>query len=198
MSSPQPTEQVEVVVVDEADVLHTVGKSWGIVFGIGILSIILGAVFLIWPGKTLLVIAVVFGIYLIVSGIVQLVQGFNKELSGGQRTLSIIVGIISLILGVLCFRGGLIEGVYILSLFVGFSFLFRGLTQFIAGVQAKGSPSRVILLILGVLGVIVGIVVLVAPFNSLVVLAYITGIWLIVMGLLEVIYAWQFKKATGN
>lgn len=180
------------------DVLHLVGKSWWVVLVIGILSIMAGGFFLIWPGITIVVIAVLFGIWLIISGIVQLVQGFNNDLSGGQRALAIIVGIISIALGVLCFRGGIVNGVYILSLFVGFSFLFRGLWQLIAGIQARGMSGRGLLIFGGILGIIAGIIVLAVPFDSVVVLAWIAGIWLVVMGVIEIVYAFKIKSATGN
>lgn len=190
--------QQEEVLVTEGDVLHMVGKSWWIVLVTGILSVLLGLLFLFWPGKTIVVIAVIFGVWLIVSGIVQLVQGFNAELGTGERVLAVIVGVISIVLGVLCFRGGIANGVYILSLFVGFSFLFRGIWQFIVGLQNKGASGRGLLIFSGILGIIAGIIVLSKPFESLEVLALIMGIWLIIMGIIEVIYSFGIKKATGN
>jgi uncharacterized membrane protein HdeD (DUF308 family) len=190
-------QQDEIVITDD-DVLHAVGKSWWVVLVVGVLSVLLGLLFLFWPGKTIVVIAVIFGVWLIVSGIVQLVQGFNSDLGTGERVLAVIVGVISIVLGVLCFRGGITNGVYILSLFVGFSFLFRGIWQFIIGLQNKGQSGRGLLIIGGILGIIAGIIVLSAPFESLEVLALIMGIWLVIMGIIEVVYSFGIKKATGN
>ncbi len=184
--------------ITEDDVLHAVGKSWWVVLVVGIISIIAGGIFLLWPGATIVVLAVFFGIWLLVTGVIQIVQGFNKELSGGQRTLAVIVGVISILLGVLCFRGGIVNGVYILSLFVGFSFLFRGIWQLIAGIQGKGVPGRGLLIFSGILGIIAGIIVVSVPFQSIVILAYIAGIWLILMGIIEVIYSFKIKSRTGN
>lgn len=184
--------------LENADMLHQVGRSWWMVLVAGILSILVGGLFLVWPGKTILLVAVIFGVWLIVSGIVQLVQGFNKELTGGQRTLAIIVGIISIALGVLCFRGGIVNGVYILSLFVGFSFLFRGIWQLFAGIQGAGVSGRGLMIFAGVLGIIAGIIVLAVPFESLYILALICGIWLVIMGVIEIIYSFKIKSATGN
>lgn len=193
------TDQRQITLDDEAaDTLHDVGKSWWIVLVLGIISVGLGVMFLVWPGATVAVIAAIFGIYLLVSGVVQLIQGFNKELSSGERALAVIVGIISIALGVLCFRDGIANGVYILSLFVGFSFLFRGIYQMIVGIQNKGAEGRGLLITIGVLGIIVGIVFLVAPFESIGILAMLAGIWLIILGLIEIFYSFKIKKATGN
>ena len=183
--------------VDEADVLHTVGKSWWVVLVLGILSIIVGILFLVWPGATIVVVAVFFGVWLIVSGIVQLVQGFNNELDTGQRVLAVIVGVISIVLGILCFRGGIANGVYILSLFIGFSFLFRGIWQLIVGIQSKGVSGRGLLIFGGVLGIIAGIIVLSVPLASLVTLALIAGIWMIILGFIEIFWSFKVKSAAG-
>ncbi len=183
--------------IDEADVLHTVGKSWWVVLVLGILSIIVGILFLVWPGATIVVVAVFFGVWLIVSGIVQLVQGFNKELDTGQRVLAVIVGVISIVLGILCFRGGIANGVYILSLFIGFSFLFRGIWQLIVGLQSKGVSGRGLLIFGGILGIIAGIIVLAVPLASLVTLALIAGIWLIILGFIEIFWSFKVKSAAG-
>jgi uncharacterized membrane protein HdeD (DUF308 family) len=197
------SEQRQVIVDEDvadaaADALHEAGKSWWIVLALGAISIVLGIMFLVWPQATVTVFAVIFGLYLLVSGIVQLVQGFNKELTSGERTLSVVIGVISIALGIMCFRGGIANGVEILGLFVGFSFLFRGIYQLIFGIQNKGAEGRGLMIFAGVLGVIVGIVFLVAPFESITLLAMIAGIWLIVLGLIEIFYSFKVKKATGN
>ncbi|MCB0916481.1 MAG: DUF308 domain-containing protein, partial [Actinobacteria bacterium] len=49
-----------------------------------------------------------------------------------------------------------------------------------------------------ILGLIAGIIVLAAPFESLEILALIAGIWLVAMGLLEIVYSFSIKKASGN
>lgn len=197
------SEQRQYVVDDEvadatADALHEAGKSWWIVLALGAISIVLGIMFLAWPEATVTVFAVIFGIYLLVSGIVQLIQGFNKELTSGERALSVVIGVISIALGIMCFRGGIANGVEILGLFVGFSFLFRGIYQLIFGIQNKAAQGRGLMIFAGVLGIIVGIVFLVAPFESITLLAMVAGIWLIILGLIEIFYSFKVKKATGN
>jgi uncharacterized membrane protein HdeD (DUF308 family) len=190
--------QQEVEIDADEDVLSAVGKSWWVVLVLGIISILAGGIFLVWPGKTIVVVAVFFGVWLIVTGIIQLVQGFNNELDTGSRVLAVIVGIISILLGILCFRGGIANGVYILSLFIGFSFLFRGIWQLITGIQAKGMSGRGLIIFAGILGIIAGIIVLTVPLGSLVTLALIAGIWLIILGFIEVFWSFKIKSALNG
>ena len=47
----------------------------------------------------------------------------------------------------------------------------------------------------GILGVIAGTIVLVYPISSAVTLALFGGIWLIVLGITQIVAAWQLRKA---
>src|SRR5258705_10942313 len=70
----------------------------------GLLAVILGVVILLWPGPSILVAAVLFGVYLLVSGIAQVVSAFSLAASAGGRILLFISGAASVILAVLAFR----------------------------------------------------------------------------------------------
>ena len=47
---------------------------------------------------------------------------------------------------------------------------------------------------LGIISVIAGFVVLVWPFDSIVMLTLVTGVWLVVMGVVQVFQAFQIRK----
>jgi uncharacterized membrane protein HdeD (DUF308 family) len=57
------TSQVEM----EADenMLVALGRSWGVLLLGGIISLAVGIMALVWPGKTIIVVAILFAIYLI-------------------------------------------------------------------------------------------------------------------------------------
>jgi hypothetical protein len=58
------------------------------VFGLGVLTLVLGAVVLIWPGDSIVVASVVFGVYLLVSGIAQAIAAFTVDMSPGSSSCS--------------------------------------------------------------------------------------------------------------
>ena len=84
-----------------SDLMHRIWIS-AILFGL--LAVILGVVILVWPGRSIVVAAVVFGVYLVVSGITQVVLAFSLPVSAGSRFLNFISGVASVILGILAFR----------------------------------------------------------------------------------------------
>ncbi|MGA0209328.1 MAG: HdeD family acid-resistance protein, partial [Candidatus Nanopelagicales bacterium] len=120
----------ESVIIEETpdNLMTAIGRNWWVLLFPGVLSLAVGVVALVWPGKTVIVVAIVFAIWLIVSGIFSLVRGFAHGLTGGMRALFIITGILSLVLGIFAIRGEFQE-LYILSLFIGIGFLFRGFSS---------------------------------------------------------------------
>ena len=74
------------------------------VFALGVLTLVLGAVVLIWPGDSIVVASAVFGVYMLVSGIAQAIAAFTVDTSLGSRVLFFISGALSVVLGYLAFR----------------------------------------------------------------------------------------------
>lgn len=181
-----------VIIEDSPDNLMTaIGRNWWVLLFAGILSLAVGVVALVWPGKTVLVVAIVFAIWLIVSGIFSIVRGFAHGLTGGMRALFIITGILSLVLGIFAIRGEFQE-LYILSLFIGIGFLFRGFASLFLGFENKDGRGWNIFF--GIVMIIGGVIVLVWPGISLVTLTWVVGIWLIIIGIYEVIAAFSVKR----
>ena len=171
--------------------LAAIGKHWGLVLTLGIVSIIIGIMALVWPGATILVVAILLAAYLIVSGIFQIVRGFSHGLSGGMRALLFISGALSLILGLIAISG-VWRSVEILAIFIGIAFLFRGFGLLFE--SAESSVGRGWSIFGGILMLIGGFVVLVWPGISLVTLAWVAGIWLIIGGIFEIIAAFKLRS----
>lgn len=172
--------------------LAAIGKHWGIVLFLGITSLVVGIIALVWPAATVVVIAILLAIWLIVSGIFEIIRGFGHGLSGGLRALLFITGVLSVILGVIAFRS-MFQAVEILAIFVGIAFLFRGFgALFVAAEQKDGRGWNIFG---GIVMLIGGLVVLAWPGISLVTLAWVAGIWLIVGGIFEIIAAFRLRSA---
>ena len=65
---------------------------WKSVLLTGVLSAVLGAMVLAWPGKTIVIAAIFFAAYLLVTGISQIFHAFTLHISGGGRALLFISG----------------------------------------------------------------------------------------------------------
>ena len=177
---------------EEDNAMVGLARSWWLLLFLGVISLAVGVIALVWPGRTIVVVAILLAVWLIISGVFQLIRSFSHGLSGGLRALLIITGIISIILGLFMFRGAF-QAVEVLSIFIGIAFLFRGFGSIFLGAEDKS--GRGWNLIGGIIMIIGGIVVLVWPGISLEILALIIGIWLIIIGIFEIITSFSLKSA---
>ncbi len=158
---------------------------------------ILGVMVLAWPTKTLFLAAIFFGAYLLVTGIAQVIFAFSLHVSAGGRVLLFLSGAAALILAVLCFRS-LQNSILLLAIWIGIGFIFRGVATAVSAISDPTLPGRGWELFIGVISLIAGVIVLASPFQSLETLTLVVGIWLVVLGVFEVVSAFGIRKASKN
>ncbi|KAA1247997.1 HdeD family acid-resistance protein [Mycobacterium simiae] len=163
----------------------------------GILSVILGVLVLAWPGISVLVAAVAFGVYLILTGIAQVVFALSLHVSAGSRILLFISGAASLILAVLAFRH-FGNAVLLLAIWIGIGFIFRGVATTVSAINDPALPGRGWQIFIGLISLLAGIVVIAAPFESIITLAIVVGVWLVIIGACEIASAFGIRKAAQS
>lgn len=167
---------------------------WKSVLLTGILSVILGAMVLRWPGASIATAAIFLGAYLLVTGISQVFHAFTLHISGGGRALMFISGAASLVLAVLAFRH-LGDAIWLLAIWVGIGFIFRGVAEAATAISDHSTPGRGWQIFLGIVTLIAGVIVMAYPISSLGTLTLVVGIWLIVIGVFEIIASFGIRKA---
>src|ERR1700754_4807568 len=161
----------------------------------GLLAVVLGVVILAWPGKSIIVASVLLGIYLVLSGIAQVIFAFSLHVSAGSRILLFVSGAASLILAVLAFRHfGQGYAVLLLGIWMGVGFVFRGVATTVTAISDPILPGRGWAIFFGVITMLAGIIVLGYPFDSLVTLTLVIGIWLIIIGVMEIISSFGIRS----
>lgn len=176
---------------DERAVASALGRNWWALLVLGIVSLIVGVILILRPGGSVWFIAVVLAIYLVISGIVSLVRAFAHGLPGGYRALLIISGIIGILLGLLMFRFSPEEKVEILGIFVGVWFLFSGILQLVN--SSSVSEGKGWAIFSGIVYMLAGVVLLINPW-AVEIFVWIAGIWLVVLGIFEIISSFQLKS----
>ncbi len=150
---------------------------------------------LAWPGPTILVASTLFGVYLLLTGFIGLFMAFTLPSSAAMRILLFISGALSVVLAILSFRHfGDGYAILLLSLWIGIGFIFQGVSAIAAAIGESNLPGRGWSVVLGVISVIAGLVVLVWPFDSIVVLVLVAGVWLVVLGVVQIIHSFQIRK----
>jgi uncharacterized membrane protein HdeD (DUF308 family) len=180
---------------DAADVLAGVGRHWGWVLTFGIITLLAGLLSLIWPGRTIVAIAVLFGIQLVVAGIFRFVAALAvEEASGGTRVLLALLGVLSFIVGLYALRRVLLT-IAALALLLGIFWIVNGAVETFAALSHRGMQGRGWTIFMGLLSIVASIVVLVYPAISLATLAIVLGFWLLVYGVMEIVAAFRLRSA---
>ncbi|MCC9197103.1 DUF308 domain-containing protein [Arthrobacter sp. zg-Y820] len=156
----------------------------------GALSIVLGVLVLFWPEATLDVVAFLFGLYFLVSGAVRVVTGIVTPLSGGLRVLNILTGVLLFVVGVVAMRNPL-ASLTVLGMVIGIAWIIEGI---MALTEIESGGSRWYAITYGVISVIAGVVVLFLPVGSLAAFVIFGGIFLVVLGIVEVVRALSFGR----
>jgi uncharacterized membrane protein HdeD (DUF308 family) len=179
---------------DAADVLAGVGRHWGWALAFGIVTLLAGLLALAWPGRTIVVLAVLFGIQLMVAGIFRFVAAFaTDDATGATRVLLALLGVLSFIVGLYALRHILVT-VTTLALLLGIFWIVNGTVEAFTALSHREIQGRGWTVFMGLLSIAAGVVVLVYPGISLATLAVVLGIWLLVFGIMEIVLAFQLRS----
>lgn len=179
---------------DPADMLARVGRHWGWLLTFGIITLAAGIAVLVWPGRTLVVIAVLFGIQLIVTGIFRFIAAFAADdLTGGTRVLYALLGVLSLIIGLYAVRHVFIT-LLALALLLGIFWIINGTVELFTALSHREMPSRGWNGFMGALSIVAGVILLAYPGISLVTLAVILSVWLLVFGFGQIFAAFRVRS----
>ena len=172
-----------------------VHRIWSSTMVSGLLAAILGVVILLWPGPSIVAASAVFGVYLVVSGVALIALALRLPSSTASKVLNFISGVASVILGILAFRHfGDGYAVLLLATWIGVGFIFRGAATLGTVIADKQFPGRGWAVFFGIVNVLAGVVTLVFPFDSIVTLALVGGVWLVVLGVIEVASALSMRS----
>ena len=83
-----------------------------------------------------------------------------------------------------------------MAIWIAVGFVFRGVATTVSAISDPTLPGRGWNIFVGVISLIAGVVVLASPFESMATLALVVGIWLIVIGLMEVVAAFGIRNTT--
>jgi uncharacterized membrane protein HdeD (DUF308 family) len=174
------------------ELLSELARYWWIPVVIGGLAVLAGILVLVYPGRTLLLIELAFGIYLLFYGFLRLADAFLIRASAGRRVVVALLGVLAIIAGIFVVST---PGFGLATLAVIF-----GIWLIAAGVIALMNASRVQEgrgweIARGIIDVIAGVIIVVQPDIGLVTLAVIGGIYLILVGLLQISAGFTLRSA---
>lgn len=162
-----------------------------------ILSIILGIIIIANPSKTMAFFAILFSITIIIVGIATLYNAFiiRYQYSKSKIIYYIIEGIISIVLGIMLLSSYDALKNFI-PLLIGFWIALKGVTSIVSALEMKkfNNPRWNIFLFVGIIFLIFAFLIAAFPIIISVYLSLIIGIFLIITGVLLLLYIYYINR----
>jgi uncharacterized membrane protein HdeD (DUF308 family) len=173
-------------------------KAWPLVAVRGVLAVLFGLFALIWPGATVLVLAILYGVYAIVDGIGGLMQAFRPG-DTGHRVAYGVLGALGIVAGVLVLVWPGIT-VLLLALLVGFWAIITGIAEIAAAIRLrKQIRGEAFLIAAGAISVLAGVLIVINPIAGAYGIALLVGIYALLYGIVLLVLAFRLRKlGTGD
>ena len=174
--------------------LHALAKCWWLLLLRGIAAIVFGVLAFIWPGLTLVTLVLLYGAFALVDGVVSLIAAFTGATKPVPTWWLVVVGLLGIAAGAVTFLWPGITAV-LLVLFIGAWAMVHGIFEIIGAIQLRKEIDNEWMLILGgLLSVIFGAIVLIAPGAGALALIWAIAAYSILFGILLVALSLRLRK----
>jgi uncharacterized membrane protein HdeD (DUF308 family) len=173
--------------------VHALAKNWWLLLLRGIAAIIFGVLAFVWPGLTLLTLILFYGAFALVDGVLAIVAAITGGAPGSRWWLA-IVGLVGIAAGLLTFLMPGVSALVLLFFIAGWA-IATGVLEIIGAIQLRKEIDNEWMLILGgVLSVLFGVGMLLAPGAGALALVWVIAIYSVVLGVMFVALAFRLKK----
>jgi len=175
---------------DSAAAIRSIGRKWWLLAVFGVVTLGFGVLLTFKPGKSVHTIAVILGIWLLILGVVRLIQAIGAT---GERVGLFIIGLLAILIAILLLHHTTTT-VSVVGFIVGIFWTVGGIAQLLHGFSANDGKVSWLVVLLGLISTIIGVLCLVYPSLSLSIICVITGVGMIVYGIVEVLASLEIRK----
>src|SRR3954452_1805097 len=177
--------------------VHALAKNWWLLLLRGVAAIIFGLLTFVWPGLTLLTLMRFYGAFALIDGVLAIIAAITGG-SPAPRWWLAIIGLLGIAAGLLTFFMPGLSALVLLFFIAGWA-IATGVFQIIGAIQLRKEIDNEWLLILGgIISVLFGIGVLMAPGAGALALVWVIGFYAVIEGVLFVAFAFRLKKHALN
>lgn len=160
-----------------------IANWWALVVR-GIAAIIFGILTFIWPGASIAVLVVLFGVYAFIDGVFAIISAIRAAEHHRRWGAFAIQGIVGILIGLFAFFTPISAAALFVSV-VGAWAIITGIFEIVAAIRLRAHiPGEWSLILTGGLSIAFGILIFFAPLAGAVALVWIIAIYAILFGIL--------------
>ena len=170
--------------------LHTLAQNWWALALRGLAAVVFGLLTFFLPGITLLTLVLLFGAYALVDGVVNVIAFFRLM---SHHWALLVEGLVGIIAGILTFAWPQITALVLLYV-IAFWAIFTGVFEIVAGIRLrKVIANEWLLLVMGVLSLVFGVAILLAPGLGALAIVLWIGAYALVFGIMLLAFAFKLR-----
>jgi uncharacterized membrane protein HdeD (DUF308 family) len=172
--------------------LETMRSEWWLMVLRGLVAVAFGVLALVWPTGTATALIILVALFVLVDGIFSLIAAVRaRRPSWG---LGAFEGVLGVVIGVLALAMPRITAM-VLAVLVGVWALVTGILELVAAIRFRHELRTEWLLgSAGVLSILLGIAMIIAPSAGVVVIAVLVGIYALLFGLALLVYGLRLRR----
>ena len=156
--------------------------SWGAILTKGIFAIVFGVLAVAWPGMTLGVLIVIFGVFCLLDGLYTLIQSTTNRKTHKHWKRSLAAGVFGTILGALVLTAPFITGLVVLYFIAAWA-VVMGTMSIINAVRLRKQVAMGWPLSSGIIALGFGISLFIIPFGTALAATWAIGFLLVIWGI---------------
>jgi uncharacterized membrane protein HdeD (DUF308 family) len=160
----------------------------------GVIAIAFGVLAVIWPGITLVALAILFGAFALVNGVITMIAAFRRPQDAARRTAQVISGLLGVAAGLVALVWPGITALVLVVLFGAWA-VVTGAMEIWAATRI---PGQWLTLVMGALTMIVGVLVLMRPVIGAVALGLTIGVYALIVGALMLVESWRLHRSLAG
>ncbi len=173
----------------------TTEARWSLGIG-GILSILFGLILWAWPGMSLHILILVFGIFAIAAGVFLILSGIHSE-DTRARWLRIGEGVLAILAGIVSLAWPAITAKALLFIIAAWA-IATGFVEIVTAFRTgKAGGMEWLLIFGGVVSIIFGCLLMAWPHLGLLALIWLIGIYAVIHGVTLLVYAFSGRQPGG-
>jgi uncharacterized membrane protein HdeD (DUF308 family) len=181
------------MVVSHPDDFSQPARTWWLLVMRGLAAVTFGVLSLLWPGLTLLVMALLWGAYVLVDGLLSLLHAFKLRGRGLSVALWALVGVLGVSAGVLAFIWPGLTAFVLLTLIAAWAIVVGALQLAAAWRLRRQIRGEWLLALSGALSLGFGALLVLQPQTGAVAVVVLVAGYAIAFGVLLMALGWRLR-----